>query len=158
MLPPEPSLAGELWLVTQPDLRRTARVRAFMETLARGLRRERALLEAALASGRRMGQRRLSQSSTRMARVSKRSSSGVRGAACQGSSIAASASAWSGIVPDGLDLTGSGDFTQKGLTPADDPVVLCMRADDFDEQDLGQNLVTPSGDGLKSAAGRSSAG
>jgi DNA-binding transcriptional LysR family regulator len=45
VLPPEPALAGELWLVTHPDLRRTARVRAFMETLARGLRRERALLE-----------------------------------------------------------------------------------------------------------------
>jgi DNA-binding transcriptional LysR family regulator len=45
VLPPEPALAGELWLVTHPDLRRTARVRAFMDTLARGLRRERALLE-----------------------------------------------------------------------------------------------------------------
>jgi hypothetical protein len=49
MLPPEPSLAGELWLVTEPDLRRTARVRAFMETLARGLRRDRPLLEGAPA-------------------------------------------------------------------------------------------------------------
>jgi DNA-binding transcriptional LysR family regulator len=45
VLPPEPALAGELWLLTHPDLRRTARVRAFMESLARGLRRERALLE-----------------------------------------------------------------------------------------------------------------
>jgi DNA-binding transcriptional LysR family regulator len=45
VLPPEPALAGELWLVTHPDLRRTARVRTFMETLARGLRRERPLLE-----------------------------------------------------------------------------------------------------------------
>jgi DNA-binding transcriptional LysR family regulator len=45
VLPPEPALAGELWLLTHPDLRRTARVRAFMETLARGLRREQALLE-----------------------------------------------------------------------------------------------------------------
>ena len=45
VLPPEPTLAGELWLLTHPDLRRTARVRAFMETLARGLRRERARLE-----------------------------------------------------------------------------------------------------------------
>jgi DNA-binding transcriptional LysR family regulator len=45
ILPPEPALAGELWLLTHPDLRRTARVRAFMETLARGLRRERARLE-----------------------------------------------------------------------------------------------------------------
>jgi hypothetical protein len=35
----------ELWLLTHPDLRCTARVRAFMEPLARGLRRERARLE-----------------------------------------------------------------------------------------------------------------
>jgi DNA-binding transcriptional LysR family regulator len=45
VFPPEPSLAGELWLLTHGDLRRTARVRAFMETLARGLRGERARLE-----------------------------------------------------------------------------------------------------------------
>ena len=45
ILPPEPALAGELWLLTHADLRRTARVRAFMETLARGLRRERPRLE-----------------------------------------------------------------------------------------------------------------
>jgi DNA-binding transcriptional LysR family regulator len=45
VLPPEPTLAGELWLLTHADLRRMARVRAFMETLARSLRRERALLE-----------------------------------------------------------------------------------------------------------------
>jgi DNA-binding transcriptional LysR family regulator len=50
VLPPEPSVAGELWLVTHPDLRRTARVRAFMETLARGIRRERALLEGQTGS------------------------------------------------------------------------------------------------------------
>jgi DNA-binding transcriptional LysR family regulator len=49
VLPPEPSLAGELWLLTHPDLRRTARVRAFMEAVARGIRRERALLEGAAA-------------------------------------------------------------------------------------------------------------
>ena len=47
VLPPQPALAGELWLLTHPDLRRTARVRAFLETLARGIRRERALLEGA---------------------------------------------------------------------------------------------------------------
>jgi hypothetical protein len=35
----------ELWLLTHPDLRCTARVRAFMQMLARGLRRERDLLE-----------------------------------------------------------------------------------------------------------------
>jgi DNA-binding transcriptional LysR family regulator len=51
VLPPDPGLAGELWLLTHPDLRRTARVRAFMETLARGLRRERALLEAEAGFG-----------------------------------------------------------------------------------------------------------
>ena len=45
IMPPESALAGELWLLTHPDLRRTARVRAFMETLARGLRRERSRLE-----------------------------------------------------------------------------------------------------------------
>jgi DNA-binding transcriptional LysR family regulator len=45
ILPPEPALAGELWLLTHADLRRTARVRAFMETLARSLRRERPRLE-----------------------------------------------------------------------------------------------------------------
>jgi DNA-binding transcriptional LysR family regulator len=49
VLPPEPALAGELWLLTHPDLRRTARVRAFMEMLARGLRRERLLLEGTAA-------------------------------------------------------------------------------------------------------------
>lgn len=49
VLPPEPSLSGELWLLTHPDLRRTARVRAFIETLARGIRRERALLEGVAA-------------------------------------------------------------------------------------------------------------
>jgi hypothetical protein len=38
-------MASELWLLTHPDLRRTARVRAFMDTLAQSLRRERHLLE-----------------------------------------------------------------------------------------------------------------
>jgi DNA-binding transcriptional LysR family regulator len=45
VLPPQPALAGELWLVTHPDLRRTARVRAFMDAIARSIRRDRALLE-----------------------------------------------------------------------------------------------------------------
>ena len=40
----------ELWLLTHPDLRCTARVRAFMEMLARGLRRERARLEGGAAA------------------------------------------------------------------------------------------------------------
>lgn len=45
VLAPAPALASELWLLTHPELRRTARVRAFMDTLGRSLRRERALLE-----------------------------------------------------------------------------------------------------------------
>jgi len=45
VLPPQPAMTSELWLLTHPDLRRTARVRAFMDALARGLRRERPLLE-----------------------------------------------------------------------------------------------------------------
>jgi DNA-binding transcriptional LysR family regulator len=45
VLPPEPAMASELWLLTHPDLRRTARVRAFMDALARSLRRDRPLLE-----------------------------------------------------------------------------------------------------------------
>jgi DNA-binding transcriptional LysR family regulator len=51
VLPPEPALASELWLLTHPDLRRTARVRAFMETLARGFRRDRTLLEGRTGFG-----------------------------------------------------------------------------------------------------------
>jgi len=41
VLPPQPALASELWLLTHPDLRRTARVRAFMDRLAASLRKER---------------------------------------------------------------------------------------------------------------------
>lgn len=44
ILPPEPAMAGELWLLTHPDLRRTARVRAFMDSIAAALRAERARL------------------------------------------------------------------------------------------------------------------
>ncbi|WP_409525575.1 LysR family transcriptional regulator [Nitrincola sp. MINF-07-Sa-05] len=35
---PVPELATELWLLTHPDLRRVARIRAFMETIAEGIR------------------------------------------------------------------------------------------------------------------------
>jgi len=35
---PVPELRSELWLLTHPQLRRTARVKAFMDTLARLLR------------------------------------------------------------------------------------------------------------------------
>jgi DNA-binding transcriptional LysR family regulator len=47
-LPPEPGLASELWLLTHPDLRRTARVRAFMDRLAASLRKERGRLAGRL--------------------------------------------------------------------------------------------------------------
>ena len=43
VLPPIPALTRELWLVTHQDLKRTARVRAFLETVGNGLARERAL-------------------------------------------------------------------------------------------------------------------
>lgn len=45
VLPPEPALASELWLLTHADLRRTARVRAFMDHMAAGIRQDRGLLE-----------------------------------------------------------------------------------------------------------------
>jgi DNA-binding transcriptional LysR family regulator len=44
VLGPAPALASELWLLTHPELRRSARVRAFMDSLARSLRAERARL------------------------------------------------------------------------------------------------------------------
>jgi len=37
---PVPELAGELWIVTHADLKRTARVRAFFEIVGEGLARE----------------------------------------------------------------------------------------------------------------------
>jgi DNA-binding transcriptional LysR family regulator len=45
VLPPVPAIAGELWLLTHPGLRRTARVRAFMDHLAAAIRAKRAWLE-----------------------------------------------------------------------------------------------------------------
>ena len=51
VLPPEPALASELWLLTHPELRRSARVRAFMDSLAAGLRAERARLAGEAWSG-----------------------------------------------------------------------------------------------------------
>jgi DNA-binding transcriptional LysR family regulator len=44
VLPRQPALTSELWLLTHPDLRRTARVRAFMDHLAASLRKERGRL------------------------------------------------------------------------------------------------------------------
>lgn len=37
---PVPELAGELWIVTHADLKKTARVRAFFDTVGEGLARE----------------------------------------------------------------------------------------------------------------------
>ena len=45
VLGPIPELERELWLITHEDLRRTARVRAFMEVVGDGLAARRALLE-----------------------------------------------------------------------------------------------------------------
>jgi DNA-binding transcriptional LysR family regulator len=42
---PVPELAGELWIVTHSDLKRTARVRAFFDIVGAGLAAERALFE-----------------------------------------------------------------------------------------------------------------
>ncbi len=42
---PVPALARELWIVTHQDLRRTARVRAFFDTIAEGIAADRMLVE-----------------------------------------------------------------------------------------------------------------
>jgi DNA-binding transcriptional LysR family regulator len=46
VLPPIAGLVTELWLVTHDDMRRTARVRAFMALVGDGVRRRLAALEA----------------------------------------------------------------------------------------------------------------
>jgi DNA-binding transcriptional LysR family regulator len=43
--PPLPELAGELWLLTHPDLRNTARVRAFLDYCADDIARRRRIIE-----------------------------------------------------------------------------------------------------------------
>lgn len=43
--PPLPELATELWLLTHPDLQRSARIRALLDFLYESLRRQRRLLE-----------------------------------------------------------------------------------------------------------------
>lgn len=43
--PPLPELEGELWLLTHPDLRNTARVRAFIDYCAEAIARRRRLIE-----------------------------------------------------------------------------------------------------------------
>ena len=43
--PPLPELEGELWLLTHPDLRNTARVRAFLDYCTEAIARRRRLIE-----------------------------------------------------------------------------------------------------------------
>ena len=43
--PPLPELEGELWLLTHPDLRNTARVRAFLDFCADEIARRRDAIE-----------------------------------------------------------------------------------------------------------------
>jgi DNA-binding transcriptional LysR family regulator len=43
--PPLPELEGELWLLTHPDLRNTARVRAFLDFCADEIARRRDVIE-----------------------------------------------------------------------------------------------------------------
>jgi DNA-binding transcriptional LysR family regulator len=43
--PPLPELEGELWLLTHPDLRNTARVRAFLDYCAEAIARRRRIIE-----------------------------------------------------------------------------------------------------------------
>lgn len=45
--PPPPELTTELWLLTHPDLQRTARIRALLDLLYDALRQQRALFEGA---------------------------------------------------------------------------------------------------------------
>jgi DNA-binding transcriptional LysR family regulator len=45
LLPPDPGLAADLWLLTHPDLRRSARVRVFLDFLAEEVAKRRALVE-----------------------------------------------------------------------------------------------------------------
>jgi len=45
ILPPPDELASELWLLTHPDLRRTARVKALMDFLAEVLQKEKNVIE-----------------------------------------------------------------------------------------------------------------
>ncbi|MEP9351578.1 LysR family transcriptional regulator [Xanthobacter sp. KR7-225] len=51
VLPPQPELEAGLWLLTHPDIKATARVRAFMDHAARELGRLRPLIEGQVAAG-----------------------------------------------------------------------------------------------------------
>jgi len=48
VLPPPDELTSDLWLLTHPDLRRTARVKALMDFLAETLEKEKDLIEGRL--------------------------------------------------------------------------------------------------------------
>jgi DNA-binding transcriptional LysR family regulator len=45
LAPPEPEFAADLWLLTHPDLRHSARVRVFLDFLAAGIARQRRFIE-----------------------------------------------------------------------------------------------------------------
>ncbi len=62
VLSPPPDLMSELWLLTHRDLRQTARVRTFMDFIARTIVRDRALVEGRRSGGdaAKAGQRRAS--------------------------------------------------------------------------------------------------
>ena len=47
LAPPEPEFAADLWLLTHPDLRHSARVRVFLDFLAAGIARRRRFIEGA---------------------------------------------------------------------------------------------------------------
>ncbi len=49
--PPRPELALGLWLLTHRDLRRAARVRAFLDFMAKAIARKRAALECQTPGG-----------------------------------------------------------------------------------------------------------
>jgi len=51
LTPPLPEMATSLWLLTHPDLRRVARVRAFAAFAATWLHDQRAVLEGGIAPG-----------------------------------------------------------------------------------------------------------
>ncbi|WP_375459786.1 LysR family transcriptional regulator [uncultured Enterovirga sp.] len=49
LLPPDPDLAGSMWLLAHPDLRHTPRVRALLDVLGEAIGRERARLAGEVA-------------------------------------------------------------------------------------------------------------
>jgi DNA-binding transcriptional LysR family regulator len=50
LAPPEPAFAADLWLLTHPDLRKVARVRALLDFLAEEIARHRPLIEGEAAA------------------------------------------------------------------------------------------------------------